>query len=295
VILIPKVRVKSVLNRHKRRDSWFLDDYSVNPYYGCQFSCIYCYTRGGGYGREPHELAAKVNAAEVLDRQLRRRASRREYGFIALGTSTEPYMGVERELEITRRVLSVISHYRFPVHVLTKSTLVSRDIDLLREIARRAVLPRDLAGRVRGALVTISMSTVDDELARFLEPGAPSPSERLEVLEELSDGGIEAGVAFIPVIPFLSDGEEELRRAIREARERKASYVFVGALTLPGDLRRSFLRALAMKYPELVRGYRKIFKGGYPSREYQDRLYSKAVAICREEGVKLGILGEIVP
>ncbi len=293
--MIPKVRVKSVLNKHKRRDSWFLDDYSVNPYYGCQFACIYCYTRGGGYGREPHELAAKVNAPEVLDRQLRRRASRREYGFIALGTSTEPYMEVERELGITRKVLSVISHYRFPVHVLTKSTLVARDSDLLVEIAGRAELPPDLEGRVSGALVTISMSTVDDELARFLEPGAPPPSERFEALEKLRDEGIEAGVAFIPVIPFLSDGEDELRRAIREAKDRKASYVFVGALTLPGDLKRTFLRALEARFPELVDGYRKIFRGGYPSREYQDRLYSTARTICREEGVRLGILGEIIP
>ncbi len=179
--MIPKVRVKSVLNRHKRRDSWFLDDYSVNPYYGCQFACTYCYTRGGRYGRESHSLAAKANAPEVLDRQLRRRASKREYGFIALGTSTEPYMDVERELEITRKVLNVISYHRFPVHVLTKSTLVTRDSDLLAEIAGKAILPPDLEGKVGGALVTISMSTVDDELARFLEPGAPPPQRGLRL------------------------------------------------------------------------------------------------------------------
>ncbi len=289
---IRRVKVESVLNKHRKRDSWFLDDYSVNPYYGCQFACIYCYTRGGSYGREPHKLAAKVNAPEVLDRQLRRRASRGEYGFIALGTSTEPYMEVERELGITRKVLSVISHYRFPVHVLTKSTLVVRDSDLLVEIAGRAALPLDLEGRVSGALVTVSMSTVDDELAKFLEPGAPTPSERFETLEKLRDEGIEAGVAFIPVMPFLSDGEDELRRAIREAKDRKASYVFVGALTLPGDLKRTFLRALEARFPELVDWYRKTFRGGYPSREYKDRLYSKAITICREEGVRLGILGD---
>jgi len=293
--LIPKVRVKSVLNKHKRWDSWFLDDYSVNPYYGCQFACIYCYTRGGSYGREPHRLAAKVNAPEVLDRQLRRRASRKEYGFIALGTSTEPYMEVERKLEITRKVLSVISHYRFPVHVLTKSTLVTRDSDLLAEIAGKAVLPPDLEGRVSGALVTISMSTIDDELAKFLEPGAPSPSERFEALERLRDEGIGAGVAFIPVIPSLSDGEDELRRAIREARKRRASYVFVGALTLPGSLKRTFLGVVRSRFPDSVYRYRRIFRGSYPSKEYQDRLYSTAIAICREEGVRLGILEGIAP
>ncbi len=293
--MIHKVRVKSILNRHKRRDSWFLDDYSVNPYYGCQFSCIYCYTRGSSYGREPYKLAAKVNAPEVLDRQLRRRVSRREYGFIALGTSTEPYMEVERELEITRKVLNVISHYRFPVHVLTKSTLVTRDIDLLIEIAERAVLPADLEGKVGGALVTISMSTVDDELAKILEPGAPPPSERLETLEELREKDIEAGVSFIPIIPFLSDGEEELRRAIREAKGRRASYVFVGALTLPGDLKRTFLKTLGVRFPELAYRYEGIFRGGYPVKEYQNKLYSTAISICREEGVRMGIVGEVSP
>ncbi len=286
-----EVRVKSVLNKHRRRDSWFLDDYSVNPYYGCQFSCIYCYIRGGKYTRKPNELAAKINAPEVLDRQLRRRASRKEYGFIALGTSTEPYMKVERELEITRKVLGVISHYRFPAHVLTKSTLVTRDSDLLLEVADRALLPTDLKGRVSGALVTISMSTVDEELAKFLEPGAPPPSERFEALERLREEGIEVGVAFIPVIPFLSDGEDELRRAIREAKDRGANYVFVGALTLSGDLKRSFLRALEVRFPELVGEYRKIFRGGYPSREYQDGLHSTAMTICMDEGVRLRILG----
>ncbi len=163
------------------------------------------------------------------------------------------------------------------------------------EIAGRAALPPDLGGRVNGALVTISMSTLDDELARFLEPGAPPPSERLEALERLRDEGIEAGVAFIPVIPFLSDGEDELRQAISGAKDRGASYVFVGALTLPGDLKRIFLRAMEGRFPELVDGYRGIFKGGYPSKEYQDRLYSTTISICSEEGIRLGILGEIVP
>ncbi len=126
---ISKITAKSVLNKHKKRDEWFLDEYSVNPYYGCSFACVYCYTRGGKYGKTPAQLSAKINAPEVLNRQLRRRASKGEYGFIAVGTSTEPYMPVEKELKLTRKILEVIRYYRFPVHILTKSDLVLRDID----------------------------------------------------------------------------------------------------------------------------------------------------------------------
>ena len=274
------VRVKSVLNRHKRRDKWFLDEYSVNPYTGCSFSCIYCYTRGGTYGRPPHELAAKVNAPEVLDRQLRSAKK----GFVALGTSTEPYMGVEGELEITRRILNVLSFYRFPVHVLTKSKLVLRDADILREIAGRAELPPDLD--VSGSLVTVSLSTLDEELASVLEPGAPPPSERLGVVSQLRSMGVEAGLAFIPVIPFLTDGE--LEDMMRTAKEVNSSYVFVGALTLPGDLKASFMRFLKLRYPELVPRYRDLFRGGYPKKEYQNDLYGRAAELIDEFGLKFG-------
>ena len=97
------VRVKSILNKHKKRDNWFLDDYSVNPYYGCSFNCIYCYIKGSKYGNT--ELAAKINAPEILDRQLRQRARKKEYGIIALSSSTEAYMHVERKLELTRMIL----------------------------------------------------------------------------------------------------------------------------------------------------------------------------------------------
>ncbi|HDI74146.1 MAG TPA: radical SAM protein [Candidatus Korarchaeota archaeon] len=288
---IRRVKVESVLNKHRKRDSWFLDDYSVNPYYGCSFSCVYCYTRGGKYGRLPHEIAAKANAPEVLDRQLRRRAQRGEYGFIALGTSTEPYMDVERELKLTRRILQVISHYRFPVHVLTKSPLVLRDTDLLDEISERAVVPEDLRGKVPGVIVTFSMSTVDDELAKIFEPGAPPPSERLQALKRLSDRGLRSGVAFIPVLPFISDDEEELRKGIIAAKESGASYVFVGALTLPRNVRDSYLKLLSRKFPEAVPLYAGIFRGDYPTRGYQDRLHRRASRICKEVGIRIGLVG----
>ena len=136
-----EIHVRSVLNKHKRRDDWFLDDYSINPYSGCSFNCIYCYIRGSKYGGSMAEtVSVKVNAPEVLKRQLRRKALRREYGIIALSTSTEPYMQIERKYERTRKLLKIILKYRFPVHILTKSNLILRNLDLLRIMERITAL-----------------------------------------------------------------------------------------------------------------------------------------------------------
>lgn len=287
-----KVEVKSVLNRHRRRDDWFLDEYSVNPYYGCPFSCVYCYTRGTKYGSgRPGVVKAKVNAPEVLARQLRAESRAGRRGFIALGTATEPYMPAEVELRLTRRCLEVISSLRFPVHVLTKSDLVLRDADLLREAAERAILPPDLRGRVRGVIVTVSISTLDPEAARAFEPGAPPPERRLEVVRRLSEEGLAAGVAFIPVLPGISDGEEELDRMIEAAAEAGASHVFVGALTVPGDVRAAVEGLLSQRFPELLATYRDLFSSSpYPPGSYQARLDKLAREACRRHGVRYMLL-----
>jgi DNA repair photolyase len=131
--------VKSILNKHKRRDDWFLDDYSVNPYEGCSFNCIYCYIRGSKYGENMAKtLSAKVNSPQLLGKQLSRRARKGEYGIIAFSSSTEPYMPIEEKLKLTRKLLEIILKYKFPVHILTKSKLVLRDLDLLKEIDKNA-------------------------------------------------------------------------------------------------------------------------------------------------------------
>ena len=107
--MVNEIQVKSILNKHKKRDDWFLDDYSVNPYSGCSFNCIYCYIRGSKYGENMAKtLSAKINAPELLEKQLSRRAKRGEYGIIALSSSTEPYMPIEEKLKLTRKLLEII-------------------------------------------------------------------------------------------------------------------------------------------------------------------------------------------
>src|SRR5690349_2369260 len=150
--------VKSVLNKTKGRDPWFLDDYTINPYSGCSFNCLYCYIRGSKYGIHMEEkLSVKSNALEVLEKQLKNRAKKEQYGIIVLSSATDPYLQIEKETSLTRNILELIAHYRFPVHVITKSDLVLRDLDILKRINENSILPPDLEGKLtQKALITFS-------------------------------------------------------------------------------------------------------------------------------------------
>src|SRR5256885_446426 len=156
------IQVKSMLNKTKRRDAWFLDDYTINPYSGCSFNCLYCYIRGSKYGTHMEEkLSVKINAIEILNKQLRNRAKKGQYGIIVLSSATDPYLQFEKEEQLTRRILEVILHYRFPVHIITKSDLVIRDFDLLHKINEVAILPSDLETKLEHkTLITFSFTTL---------------------------------------------------------------------------------------------------------------------------------------
>lgn len=286
--MVREIFVKSVLNRHKKRDDWFLDDYSLNPYQLCEFGCVYCYTHGSKYGGA-RGLAVKVNAPLILQRELRKRAEKGEYGFIVIGSATEPWQPIEERYQVTRRCLEVIAKFRFPVHCLTKSTLILRDLDLLGDIDRRAVLPEDLKG-LRGTLITFSFSTLDEEVAKIFEPMAPSPKERLETLWRVKEEGFYTGIAYIPVLPFISDSDEQLEEMVKVAKEFNADYVFVGALTLYGDGKRTYYSVLRRYFPELIQKYEELFKSNQPDWSYQRRLEKKARELCRRYNVRYRIV-----
>ncbi|MHA1685685.1 MAG: radical SAM protein [Candidatus Heimdallarchaeaceae archaeon] len=295
--MLNQIKVKSVLNKHKKRDDWFLDDYSVNPYSGCSFNCIYCYVKGSKYRKNTTgRVTIKINAPEVLDRQLRRKAIKKEYGIIALGTTTEPYMPIEKKAKMTRRMLRIISRYRFPVEIATKSTLVLRDIDLLKEIEDKAILPRDLRTSLkRGVIISFSFSTIDEDLAKKVEPGAPDPNKRLEVMKQCKNEGFLTGACLIPVLPFLSDTEEKLEEMITTVKEFGADFVLVGGLTLygngPKDSKTLYFKFLEEHYPELIARYRKLYSHNATIREYYQRLQDRTEKLCK----KIGIRNSIIP
>ena len=295
--MVNEIRVKSILNKHKRRDDWFLDDYSVNPYEGCSFNCIYCYIRGSKYGENMAKtLSVKVNSPELLGKQLSRRARKGEYGIIAFSSSTEPYMPIEEKLKLTRKLLEIILKYKFPVHILTKSKLVLRDLDLLREIDKNAILPSDLKPKLKhGAIISFSISTLDEKLAKILEPGAPGPEERLETMKKCREEGFLTGVCYIPILPFISDTEEELDGMIKTAKDYRADYVLVGALTLfgnrPADCKTLYYKFLERHFPELIPKYKSLFKISFqPTKEYQEELQERSIRICDKYKIKHRII-----
>ncbi len=217
-------------------------DTSLNPYRGCEHGCIYCYARptheylGLSAGLDfESRIFVKEDAPQLLERELSRPGWRPRV--IALSGVTDPYQPAERRLGLTRRCLEVLATFSNPVVVVTKSHLVTRDADLLRRLAD-----------VGAALVLISLTTLDGELARRLEPRASRPERRLDAIESLTEAGVPVGVLMAPVIPALNDSEiPAVVAAAARAGARSAGYVM---LRLPHSLKQLFADWLADHYPE---------------------------------------------
>lgn len=292
-----RIIVKSILNKTKRRDPWFLDDYTLNPYSGCSFNCLYCYIRGSKYGINMAEkLSMKSNAVELLEKQLELCARKKQYGIIVLSSVTDPYLQMEQTELLTRQLLEVILHYRFPVHIITKSNLVARDFDLLKRIDAEAILPEDLQSRLgHKAFVTFSFSTIDDRVARVFEPGAPLPSLRLEALRQAREHGLHSGVSLMPLLPYISDTGASLELLFQTFQTIGASYIFPATLALygndPADNRALIMRAIEKHYPNLIQKYQRLFgaDGQLPSY-YRQAFADKAKSLCSQYGLRDSLL-----
>lgn len=230
---------RSVITHNDSPDVGF--DQSINPYRGCEHGCVYCFARPSHayLGLSPGldfetRLLAKPDAPALLTEELRAPGYRPRV--IALGTNTDPYQPIERRLGITRGILEVLARHAHPVAVVTKSALVERDIDLLAPMAEQGL-----------AQVFISITTLEHELARKLEPRATAPTRRVQALAALARAGIPTGVLVAPVIPVLTDGElEAILRAAQGAGARAAGYVL---LRLPHEVKDLFKEWLAAHAP----------------------------------------------
>ena len=231
---------RSIITRNDSPDISF--DRSINPYRGCEHGCIYCYARpshcylGHSAGLDfETKLYAKSDAAALLEKELAAQNYRPET--IALGANTDPYQPIERERRITRSILEVLSKARHPVGIVTKSALVTRDIDLLAPMAALGL-----------AKVAISITTLDRRLARTMEPRAATPDRRLEAVRQLAAAGIPVTVMVAPIVPALNDHEiESILDAARAAGARDAGYVL---LRLPLEIKELFREWLAETYPD---------------------------------------------
>ena len=285
---ISEVEAKSILRKHKKIDSWFISHYGMNLYRGCTHNCIYCDGRSEGYyveGQFGRDVAVKVNAAEVLRRELDPKRKRTPFkrSFIMVGGGiSDSYQPIEKKYELTRRALEVVHEYNFPVHMLTKSTLVERDIDILKKINDRS-----------RAIVSFSFSSVDDGISAVFEPGVPPPSKRLETIKCFKDAGIACGMFLLPVIPFVTDTPESIEDAVGKASEVGMDFIIFGGMTLKeGRQKDYFLDATKERYPDLVAKYKDIYsysKWGEPSKEYADAINLAFNAVARKYKVPMRI------
>jgi DNA repair photolyase len=295
--MLHQKQVKSVLNKHKKRDSWFLDEYSVNPYEGCSCNCQYCYIRGSKYGENMDTgLVVKSNALEVLDKQLAARAKKNQYGIVAVGSATDAYIHHEEKLGMTEGMLKLLLKHRFPVFISTKCLLIKRDIELLKEIERTAILPDDLQNKLPGGLIlSISVSTLNEKISQMLEPGAAAPAERIELVRELKQEGFLVGINAIPLLPYISDTEEEMEKIISAVKNSGADYILTGGLTLfghePADSKTLFYKFLERYDATLLPKYRQLYGDNfYTPFSYQDNLKKKAGELCRKYQIRNSIL-----
>jgi DNA repair photolyase len=297
--MLRQKQVSSVLNKHKKRDSWFLTNYSVNPYEGCGCNCLYCYIRGSKYGENMEDgIVVKSNALEILERQLQARAKKGQYGMVAVGSATDAYMHHEEKWKLTEAMLKLLLKYRFPVFISTKSVLILRDIDLLKQIDSVAILPDDLKQTLKGGVIlSVSVSSMDNKISNMLEPGAATPGERLRILRQLKQGGFLAGVNAIPVLPFISDTEPELEKTIFAAKQTGADYILIGGLTLfgnlPADSRTLYFNFLRRYNPSLIERYEELYGNNFfPPGKYLEQLKERSEKICAKYGIRTNILNK---
>jgi len=267
-VIVREIECKSVLTKSGIEGV----DYALNPYVGCGHGCVYCYAsfmkRFTGHKEEWGTFVdVKINAAEVLARQMRR-AKR---GNIASGTVTDPYQPLEREYKITRTCLEVLTDYDFPVSILTKSDLVLRDLDLLR--------------RLRDVEVGFTITSLDEEVRRIFEPRSSPAVARLAALAELAGAGVKTWAFCGPLLPFLSDGQEQLDILFGDLARVGVSYIIVDSMKLSGAIWGKVRRVLEGHYPDLVEGYRHIATDRKP---YHEALIARAQRLAEKHGLTLG-------
>ena len=260
-------KAKSVISRNDSPDVGF--EQSINPYRGCSHGCVYCFARPthSYLGLSPGldfetKLFYKADAAKLLEAEL----SKRNYKpkTFALGINTDGYQPLEKRLEVTRSLLAVLAKCRHPVTIVTKSALIVRDIDLLADLARDRLVS-----------VSVSITSLDNDIKRTLEPRTASPEARLRVIRQLTDAGIPVSVLIAPVIPAITDHEmENILAAAHEAGAIGAGYVL---LRLPYEIKTLFREWLAEHYPDRAKHVMSLINQSRGGKDYDSEFGTRMV------------------
>ena len=256
---------KSIINKNKYIDHWFWTRYAINPYNGCQFGCIYCDARSEHYHMPQdfeNEILVKQNVSQMLDQRIAR-ARTFLPDVVGIGGVTDSYQPAEKKYENTRSILSVLAKHQYPVHLITKSTLILRDLPLLEEIARQT-----------WCTVSVTITTTDAEKSRFLEKFAPSPAKRLEVLRQIKTKAphVQTGALLMPLIPVLCDDEAQVEQLFTAVKATGADYLmFGGAMTLRNRQADWFLQHLREAEPAVYQQYVDLYQFTPDSEAYNGR------------------------
>jgi len=263
-VKIREVECRSLLNRSE------IADYCVNPYVGCQHGCRYCYAAGitFRFRRKREEwgkfLDIKINAVEVLSKEV----ENRRLGRVYLSSLTDPYQPVEGKYGLTRRILEILMWKRFPVTIQTKSSLFSRDLDVLKRNSSNEV--------------GVTVITMDEMVRRDFEPASSSPEERLEALRLAKENSLRTYVFFGPILPFLSDTDVE--SLLARFKEAGADYVYVDKLNLRPMVWSMVSKVVSKKYPEVYGEWRKIFFSG---SSYYSEVKKKVFEASKRIGLEM--------
>ncbi|MET9609514.1 Rv2578c family radical SAM protein [Streptomyces sp. NPDC006512] len=278
-ITFHEVRARSIVNKVPGA-SRMPFEWTVNPYRGCSHACVYCFARrthayldlDTGLGFDS-QIVVKTNAPELLRREL---GSRRWTGaHIAMGTNVDCYQRAEGRYRLMPGIIEALRDHANPFSILTKGTLILRDLPLLRE-----------AAEVTDVGISVSVGFTDPGLWRTVEPGTPSPGARLHAVRALTDAGIECGVLMAPVIPFLGDSPEQLRETVRAVAESGATSVTPLVLHLRPGAREWFTAWLGEHHPHLVERYERMYAGGsYAPTWYQRQITRQVHRLAAEFGI----------
>jgi DNA repair photolyase len=274
-----EIQAKSIINRVPEV-SRVPFRWTINPYRGCSHSCSYCFARNThtyldfDYGEDFNtQIVVKVNAEDRLRKELGAKSWRGEH--IAMGTNVDPYQRAEGRYRLMRGILSALRDFENPFSILTKGSLILRDIDLLQQCAA-----------VADVGTNVSVGFVDRELWRAVEPGTPNPQKRLEVCRTLNEAGIPCGVLMAPILPFLTDSPRQLAATVQAIADAGATHVSPIVLHLRTGAREWFMKWLSENHPDLVDRYKRLYpRSAYAPKAYQEEIAGRVRELARQFGV----------
>jgi DNA repair photolyase len=273
---------KSIINRVPGGALPF--DWTINPYRGCSHACVYCFARPThtylemNAGRDfETKIVVKVNAPDVLRRELAAKRWKGEH--IAMGTGTDPYQRAEGRYKLMRGIMEALIDHRNPFSILTKGTLILRDLDLLQQ-----------AAEVAPVSAAFSIGTLDERVWRETEPGTPHPKARMEAVRTLTDAGIPTGILMAPILPGISDRPDQLREVVGAAIDAGATHVSPIMLHLRPGVREEFLPWLEQDYPDLVERYRQMYGQPYGPKAMRESLGRQVSSmVSAAGGIRRGV------